>query len=131
MTRRQFLGAGLVIIAVLAGLVAWRHRLRRTVERADDQLRRWRLRGLPRAEALVRYYDYLQLDRPGVEAYVAAYAAAARTHRDLDRAATDFYARYLLSSDFFRYGAREDRVIHYVAFYHPHVNPCVTPFTAG
>lgn len=37
---------------------------------------------------------------------------------------------YLLSSDFFVHGAREDRVIQYLAFYDPEHNPvpCMHPF---
>lgn len=36
---------------------------------------------------------------------------------------------FLLSSDFFRNGADETRMVHYLSFYDPLRQPCATPFS--
>ena len=40
-----------------------------------------------------------------------------------------FATRFLMSTDFFMYGADESRPINYVMFYHPYRSPCWNPLS--
>ena len=125
MTRRTLLQiAGWCAAPAAVGVVAGR----RSIASAVD-------RGTARFAALVRspedrlraHFSYLTLDMGGVEQYFADYERAfgpLARHLPLS---PDFCTRYLMSTDFFRHGADESRVVRYVGFYDPDRTACNNP----
>jgi hypothetical protein len=136
MKRRYFLLSGL---AGVCGLVGWRY-ARSTDEAAI-------------VKVVYKRLPYLQLDDAGVRRF-ASDLAAAHTISSFRLRVTDaagaFYTRpslsadnrfdnairhgedrvvtqYLLSSDFFRNGADEQRTVRYVHYYDPLI-ACANPF---
>lgn len=79
------------------------------------------------AAGIREYYEYLDLDPEGVQAFVTAYDAAHGRHL-VRGTLDDALPRYLLSTDFFLHGEDETRRVQFVAFYHPRVTPCFRPF---
>ena len=125
MTRRTLLKvAGLSAVPRGAGMLAWR-----------DTLSWFFRRGGARVEALVwspeerlaAHFDYLDLDPAGV----ARFFADLEKHRPgFSRTlplGPDIHTRFLLSTDFFRHGADEQRQVRYVAYYEPGVSACLNP----
>lgn len=125
-TRRKFLQiAGWCAAPAAVGVLAWR----RSIAWAVD-------RGTARFAALVRrpedrlrsHFSYLALDMGGVEQYFADHQRAfgpLPRHLPLS---PDFCTRYLMSTDFFRHGADESRLVRYVGFYDPDRTACNNPF---
>lgn len=141
MKRRRFLG-WVVALAATAGAVALflrRPRGARPVERDREEGGGWQgpadadppprtpMEGAALAAAIREYYDYLDLDPSGVQAFVTAYDAA-RARRMVNGTLADALPRYLLSTDFFLNGEDEARPLTYLAFYHPRTTPCFRPF---
>ena len=52
----------------------------------------------------------------------------ARSRRVRIRSGHALTQRFLMSTDFFQNGGREDRIIGYVALYDPYLTPCYNPF---
>ena len=141
MNRRRFVGWSLPLAAVVGGFALFLRRPRgvRPVERereegggwqgpADaDHLPRTPTEGAALAAAIREYYDYLDHDPSGIQAFVTAYDAA-RARRMVNGTLADALPRYLLSTDFFLNGEDEARPLKYIAFYHPRVTPCFRPF---
>ncbi len=141
MNRRRFVGWFLPLASALVGFALFLRGPRgaRPVGRdraegggwqgPDDaaQPPRTPAEGAALAAAIRGYYDYLDLDPPGIQAFVTAYDAA-RARRMVDGTLADALPRYLLSTDFFLNGEDEARPLRYVAFYHPRVTPCFRPF---
>lgn len=140
LNRRQFIAS---VVAGLTGLVSWRY-LASDQEGAITEIIRRRL-------------NYLKLDRNGVEQFAKDLAqrgiVSGNKLRLIDMAGpvyTEFYSHlndnslsrnfnhgeerivsmYILSTDFFRNGHDENRVVRYVGFYEPFVKitPCSSPF---
>jgi hypothetical protein len=104
---------------------------------------------------LKKRLDYLQLDEAGVHAFamdlagrksidstklrLLAFGAPLYEYTDVSAVAPEYLLEhgeerivslYLLSSDFFRNGSDESRLVRYVAFYDPLTSPmpCANPF---
>ena len=79
-------------------------------------------------QRLAAHFHYLRLDSAGIAEYFADYRMyrdGLYRHRPLS---PDVYTRYLLSTDFFKNGADESRLVSYIGFYDPAVTPCNNPF---
>lgn len=124
-TRRRFLrAAAWGAVPIAAGWLAWRDSLAWLLDRSAV-----RLAAMVRSpeERLVAHFGYLKLDPAGVGQY---FADCQQHWPDFSRRvplAPDVYTGYLLSTDFFRHGADEARLIQYVGFYDPGVTPCNNP----
>lgn len=135
--RRRLLGAGLATVAAGLGLRAlW-------VSPADGIV-----------DLLRRRLDYLQLDADGLRRFAADYVASGKTAStklrivalisplyhaaaalgqlpvSLRRGEERIATAYLLSSDFFSGGAREDQPVHYLGLFDPWAQhkACFNPF---
>lgn len=84
--------------------------------------------GAALAAAIREYYEYLDLDPAGVQAFVTAHDAARGRHL-VRGTLDDALPRFLLSTDFFMHGEDETRRLQFVAFYHPRATPCFHPFS--
>lgn len=82
---------------------------------------------LPWEERIAQRFDYLQLDRAGVQAFVRDYEKHIGELNALSPRDKDLFERFLMSTDFFQHGADESRPVRYVAFYDPYVTPCWNP----
>jgi hypothetical protein len=124
-TRRTFvkLASG-CIAGAAAGSLVWHDRLLWAVDRAFA----WTAAVVRSPEERLRaHFSYLNLDPAGVAQYFADYARyrpAFSRHRPLG---PDVHTDFLLSTDFFRNGADESRLIRYVGFYDPAVTACNNP----
>jgi|SRR5919197_2481937 hypothetical protein len=124
-TRRTFVTlAGGSLAGIAAGSLVWRHSLLWAVDRSFA----WTAALVRSPEARLRaHFSYLNLDPAGVAQYFAdceRYRASFSPHRPLG---PDIYTDFLLSTDFFRNGADESRLIRYVGFYDPAVTACNNP----
>jgi hypothetical protein len=122
MTRRRFLQILAWCVAPLAaGWLAWRNSL---FDRGTARLLAIVLTPQQRLRA---HFRYLDLDSGGVDQYFADYQ---RFQGKLSRRSplpAEVFTHYLLSTDFFRYGADETRRVRYVGFYDPYTTPCNNP----
>lgn len=131
-TRRRFLlGASLLAAGVVAA--RWRpdtdvlryygRRVARPMRaRASSVVNRvWsparRIRG---------HFAYLRFAPGTVERFVADFES---TIGPVPAWQSEVYMRFLMSTDFFRQGADQARVIGYATFYEPTVTPCYNPFS--
>lgn len=138
LTRRRFLRLtvpAVLIAAAASGLARWTDwrgagaRLRRTVRRAEESARAYQDARRAPADRIVRHFDYLRLDRAGVERFVSDYTRAFGNARPRTRAANRlFYTKFLMSTDFFVNGADESKPVRYVALHDPYASPCWRPF---
>lgn len=76
------------------------------------------------ASALRRRFDFLDLDEVSLQRFCRDYL---RHVGPPALGGRDLYSRFLLSSDFFRNGAHEERLVRYVTFYDPYVSACPNP----
>lgn len=80
----------------------------------------------PRTEAELReHFHYLRFAPDVATRYIADYGRARGKFGD---GSTNFYSRFLLSTDFFQHSAATNRELSYVRFYHPASAPCGHPF---
>lgn len=136
-TRRRFVrvaGATAIGSAVAVGLASWadwlglRTRGRWSLRGWTETARGYTWAWLPPAERLVRHFDYLTLDRTGVERYVREYQRVfGKVHPRSIARNQEFYTKYLMSTDFFQHGGDESRPVRFVALYHPYTTPCWNP----
>jgi hypothetical protein len=70
------------------------------------------------------HFPYLDLDRSAVDAYLQDYQRYFGRLPWIEQWPPDVYTRFLLSTDFFRFGADETRTVRYIGFYDPYVTPC-------
>jgi hypothetical protein len=125
MTRRTFLGVVISCAAAsAAGWQFWRESLTRSVSRGRERILALALSPEQRLRA---HFPYLQLEPDGVRQYLADYRRHRQPLSGRSPLPEDFYTQYLLSTDFFRWGADESRPVHYVAFADPYVSPCRNP----
>jgi hypothetical protein len=125
MTRRRFVEiASCALASAAVGAFVWEDRVSRTIRRLDARL--LALVESPQQQ-LRGHFSYLTLDPAGIAQYFADY----RTYRGgLPRFAplsSQVCTRYLMSTDFFRHGADESRLVRYVGFYDPDNVPCNNP----
>ena len=113
MTRRAFLLAFVALL--LVGMVRW--------------VREILARGVP-GETLTtrlrRHLDYLSFDDDVIDAFVRDYRADTDRVAKRERTAS-IASRFLLSTDFFQNGAREEQSLEYVRYYDPYRSPCYNP----
>ncbi len=142
MNRRRFAGWLVALLGTVGAAAFYLSRPRsvRPVERDREDGGGWQgpgdadrpprtpAEGAALAAAIREYYEYLDLDPAGVQAFVTAYDAA-RGRRLVNGTLADALPRYLLSTDFFLHGEDERRRLQFVAFYHPRVTPCFRPFS--
>jgi hypothetical protein len=126
MTRRRFLKAAALCSApVAAGALAWSGSFDWISSRVSRRL----LAALQSPEQRLRgHFAYLELDPEGVDRYfadVARYDKGFSRHLPLP---TEVYMNYLLSTDFFRNGADESRLVRYLSYYDRAITPCNNPF---
>ncbi len=125
MTRRRLLQILVWCGAPLAvGWLAWRSSVTSLFGRGTARLLAVLLTPQQRLRA---HFRYLDLDSGGVDQYFADYQ---RFRGTLSRRAPlprEVFTHYLLSTDFFRYGADESRRVRYVGFYDPYITPCNNP----
>jgi hypothetical protein len=140
--RRRFAGWLVALLGTVAGAAVFLRRPKgvRPVERDREERGGWQgaadadrpprtlAEGAALAAAIRAYYEYLDLDPAGVQAFVTAYDAA-RGRRLVNGTLADALPRYLLSTDFFLHGEDATRRLGFVAFYHPRVTPCFRPFS--
>lgn len=125
MTRRTFLRVGASCgAAFAAGWLIWRESLTSVFSRGSERIGAL---VLSPEQRLYAHFRYLQLDPDGVRQYLADYSRYRDPLSRYSRLPEDFYTRYLLSTDFFRWGADESRQVRYVAFADPYVSPCGNP----
>ena len=108
LSRRKFVAA-IGVFAVVGGLAAggWFF-LRR-------EILYWQLR---------KKLNYLNLDRDVLRQFAEDHAK----YGDLVvYTQIPVHMRFLLSTDFFRYGADETRSLEYLAYYDPYISPCYNP----
>jgi hypothetical protein len=79
-------------------------------------------------ERLRAHFNYLRLDPAGIEEYFADYLRYGDGFSRHSPLPPEVYTRYLLSTDFFRNGADESRLVTYIGFYDPALTPCNNPF---
>jgi hypothetical protein len=123
-TRRRFLVFGAGAAAVGTGAVFLWPGLR-------ERVSTWGLR-LARASQtperkLIEHFDYLHIPDDVARSYVADYRANVRDVGRLSELGSDFFTRFLMSTDFFQNGADESRTLSYVACYGPTISPCYNP----
>jgi hypothetical protein len=104
-----------------AGWLIWRESLTWIFSRGSERIVAL---ALTPEQRLYAHFRYLQLDPEGVRQYLADYALHQQPLSRYSRLPEDFFTQYLLSTDFFRWGADESRQLHYVAFADPYVSPC-------
>ena len=125
MTRRRFLQILASCGALLAAAwLLWRNSLTSLFDRGTARLLAVVLTPQQRLRA---HFRYLDLDSGGVDQYFADYQrfrGSLSRHSPLPR---EVFTDYLLSTDFFRYGADESRRVRYVGFYDPYATPCNNP----
>lgn len=123
-TRRRFLAFGAGAAAVGAGAVFLWPGLREKASAWAD-----RLAGARRTpeQKLIEHFDYLHIPDDVAQRYVADYRANVRDVGRLTELGSDFYTRFLMSTDFFQNGADESRTLAYVACYGPTISPCYNP----
>ena len=139
--RRRFLtvvAAGAAALAAGIGGAAFFDWLGlRTVSRwygrgAENYARSYSWFFLEPAERIRRHFDYLTIDEDGLRRFVVDYE---RRYGKVTPRATAanrvMYTKFLMSTDFFRNGADEGKLVRYVAFYDPYVSPCYVPFPAA
>lgn len=136
-TRRRFLRVAVPATlggVIAAGLASWGdwlglgRRLRWSGRGWAQTARAYSHAWLPPAERIVRHFDYLTLDRAGVERYVREYERVfGRAELRHVARNQELYTKYLMSTDFFLNGADERRVVRFVALYHPYTTPCWNP----
>jgi hypothetical protein len=125
MTRRRFLKAAVLGGAALAGgSLAWSSSFEWFYSRASRRI----LAVLQSPEQRLRsHFAYLDLDPDGVTRYFAdceRYRAGFSRRLPLS---PDACTNYLMSTDFFRNGADESRLVRYVGYYDQAVTPCNNP----
>lgn len=76
----------------------------------------WRIR---------RHFSYLRFEEGVIDRFVGD----VRRHIGDAAVNSDFYMRFLLSTDFFQHGADESRVIGYALFFEPGVTYCYNPLS--
>jgi len=124
-TRRTFLQiAGWCAAPAAVGILAGRRSIGWAVDRSIA-----RFTALVRSpeDCLRSHFSYLTLDTAGVDQYFADYQHAfgpLPRHLPLS---SDFCTQYLMSTDFFRHGADESRLVRYVGFYDPDRTACNNP----
>lgn len=93
-------------------------------------------------EIILSDLNFLKLDDKGVRDFVAAYAKekssnykwAVKGYQLLGIGSShsgkihQMVTSYLLSTDFFRRGMDESKVVKYVGLYDPYTRPCLHPF---
>jgi hypothetical protein len=124
-TRRRFLQTlGWSAAPFAMGAFVWRDAIGWAADRAGARILAV---VLSPEERLKAHFDYLTLDPDGIALYFADYAryrGGVPRYRPLSH---DVFTRYLLSTDFFRHGADESRVVRYVGLYDPDNAPCNNP----
>ncbi|GEM_PF-686776 len=128
--RRRFLriaaavGGGLIPGAAALG---WRLRSlgrERAALRLAESLRKppenW-----PLEERIRSYFHFLKLDAEGVRRFVREHEASLA--EGLTEPDDDVFPIFLLSTDFFRNGADENRPVRFVMYYNPYRSPCYNP----
>jgi hypothetical protein len=135
LTRRHFLALIGTAVAASAGMVAWYRRQSGRVfgalrinEASTEQAALDEIEGKPLEQAIKDYYHYLKLDESGVRAFVTAHQSSSNAAETGERARADTMSRYLLSTDFFRHGSDESRIVRFVAYHDPVTAPCLNPF---
>lgn len=94
---------------------------------------------------ILNEFDYLNLDQSGVEKFVEDYFRDKpeslssqmkiksyyflRLKSDRSRFVSELARKYLLSTDFFRNGMDERKLVSFVGVYNPYVSPCSSPFS--
>jgi hypothetical protein len=124
-TRRRFLEVAIISgVPVAAGSLAWSGSFGWFYSRASRRL----VAALRSPEdRLLSHFDYLALEPEGVTRYVAD---CERYREGFSRRlplAPEVYTNYLLSSDFFKNGADQSRLIRYIGYYDPAITPCNNP----
>ncbi|MGB0588873.1 MAG: hypothetical protein ACPGU1_04255 [Myxococcota bacterium] len=130
-SRRRLIGAGLAIAAGGAG--AWR-----LWGGEGSSLTASEAQSHPEVQApgrtfsedyeavrkiIVAGFPFLILPRETVDDFLEALSAAKKRPRKSD----DVKQLFLLSTDFFAYGADEARPLRYATLYDPYRNPCYNP----
>ena len=126
-TRRRFLKIAGYAAPLTVGALAARASIGRAFDGVSSRLLAL---VLSPEEQLRVHFSYLTLDAPGVGEYLADYERYRGRLPRFRRLSADFYTRYLMSTDFFRTGADESRIVRYVGFYDPDQTPCGNPFAA-
>lgn len=128
MKRRTF-----IAVAGVSGLLAGAFSFRFFSETFEDA----------GVDIIKRELPFLRLDPAGVRAFMrdyalgqdAAYKRAIRLYKAIgvgsERSGKvhQLVSQYLLSTDFFRNNADENRVIKFVGLYNPYLTPCAHPFS--
>jgi hypothetical protein len=124
-SRRTFLRVvGVGAVPLGACVFTWRQSVAWVLGRSAA----WVDAGLRSPERrLQAHFHYLNLDPADVTQFIAD---VRRYRPDLSLAhplGPTVHNLFLLSTDFFRYGADERRRVHYVGFYDPAITPCNNP----
>jgi len=98
------------------------------------------------ADIIYREFDYLNLDKEGVDKYVHEYLIKNRDNLsyeikmrafnlfqvkpDKSTIITHMTQNYILSTDFFINKMDESQPVHYVGAYNPYTTPCANPFAS-
>ena len=125
MTRRRFLKSAVWSGAsVAAGSLAWSGSLGWFYSRASRRI----VAALRSPEQRLRsHFAYLDLEPEGVTQYFADCERYRTGFSQRLPFAPEVYTDYLLSTDFFRNGADQSRLVRYVGYYDPAVTPCNNP----
>jgi hypothetical protein len=123
-TRRRFLQLlGWLAAPIAIGGIGWRDKVAWAFDRAAA-------RGLALVQSpehrLRAHFSYLNLDPVGVEQFFEDYQRYRKLSRHVPLS-SEVCTRYLMSTDFFRHGADESRLVRYVGFYDPDNTPCLNP----
>ncbi|MEM7357177.1 MAG: hypothetical protein AAF657_40560 [Acidobacteriota bacterium] len=84
------------------------------------------------AERFEAFFHYLDLDRAGLDRFLADYESEIGVLTDwIGRPVEPLpFMKFLESTDFFPNGADENRAVRYIMLRDPYVNPCFNPFSA-